>query len=92
MRSWENCRGTDLTLANYFSPSWADADRRPPDEIGNAMKEFIGRNAGLVAPTEFSANEPKAKLPTLVTRILGKGEPLMLMPLRFGAIPVAAVN
>ena len=30
----------DLKLANYFSPSWADAAADRPVEIGNAIKEF----------------------------------------------------
>src|SRR5512147_2850748 len=47
---------TDLKLANYFSPSWADAIADRPGEIGNAMTEFIRRNAGGVKSTEFSAD------------------------------------
>jgi hypothetical protein len=78
----ENIAGaTDLTLANYFSPSWADAiaDRR--GEIGSAMKEFIRRNAGLVAPTEFSAERAEGEITEITYSIRGKGEPLILMPL-----------
>jgi len=72
---------TDLTLANYFSPSWADAIADRPIEIGNAMKKFIGRNAGLVAATEFSANRGEGEIGEISYTILGKGEPLILMPL-----------
>jgi ubiquinone/menaquinone biosynthesis C-methylase UbiE len=78
----ENIAGaTDLTLANYFSPSWADAIADRPGEIGSAMEEFIRRNAGLVARTEFSAERAEGEITEITYSIRGKGEPLILMPL-----------
>jgi len=71
----------DLKLVNYFSPSWADAIADRPSEIGNAMKEFIGRNAGIVTLTEFSANRAEGEIAEISYSIRGKGEPLILMPL-----------
>ena len=71
----------DLTLANYFSPSWADAIAERPSEIGNAMKEFIGRNSGLVTLPEFPADRADGEIAEISYSIRGKGEPLILMPL-----------
>lgn len=71
----------DLKLANYFSPSWADAVADRPVEIGNAIKEFIGRNAGAVTETDLSAGPTHGEVAGINYRICGEGMPLILMPL-----------
>jgi len=72
---------TDLKLADYFSPSWADAIADRPNEIGSAMKEFIRRNAGTIKPMDFTADRAQGEIAEISYRIRGKGMPLILMPL-----------
>lgn len=71
----------DLKLANYFSPSWADAIADRPREIGDAMKAFIGRNAGSVKAADFPGDRSAGEIAEISYSIHGKGEPLILMPL-----------
>jgi len=72
---------SDVKLASYFSPSWADAvaDRRV--EIGNAMGEFIRRHDGAAPLAPFPSDKATGEVAEISYRIHGAGAPLILMPL-----------
>jgi ubiquinone/menaquinone biosynthesis C-methylase UbiE len=72
---------SDLTLVNYFSPSWADAVADRPGEIGRAMTQFIRHNAAGVNARDFSPDRAEGEIAEISYRIRGKGMPLILMPL-----------
>jgi len=72
---------SNLKLANYFSPSWADAVADRPVEIGNAMKEFIRRHEGRASVASVDSDKAEGEFAEISYSIRGQGAPLILMPL-----------
>lgn len=71
-----------VTLANYFSPPWADCAADRGDEIFAAMRDFIARaNAAQRASSIVDLAEGSGEVAGVSFRVRGKGIPLVLMPL-----------
>jgi ubiquinone/menaquinone biosynthesis C-methylase UbiE len=76
---------SDLTLIDYFSPSWADAIADRPVEIGDAMKQFLRLHDTTTKLDPFPTDQAQGECAEITYSIRGRGAPLILLPLALAA-------